>query len=155
MKVHLKWQSYQRLESTFRVLIEQIYFQDGTLRAGDRILRVDWHDALHASYDSVLEWLRSARHQVGHLHRSQLNITHYKALPHGLPVAAMMQLKSKLIYSKFCHPSRNYLVLKQDNFIKLQFSNKRIPNFEKLINLSVHAITVEFGARWAVKCAKK
>ncbi|KAM7543130.1 hypothetical protein Aperf_G00000015422 [Anoplocephala perfoliata] len=37
---------------------------DGTLRAGDRILRVDWHDALHASYDSVLEWLRSARHQV-------------------------------------------------------------------------------------------
>ncbi|KAL5107865.1 Multiple PDZ domain protein [Taenia crassiceps] len=37
---------------------------DGTLRAGDRILRVDRHDALHASYDSVLEWLRSARHQV-------------------------------------------------------------------------------------------
>ncbi|VDD80739.1 unnamed protein product [Mesocestoides corti] len=37
---------------------------DGTLRAGDRILRVDWHDALHASYDSVLEWIRSARHQV-------------------------------------------------------------------------------------------
>ncbi|VDO15106.1 unnamed protein product [Rodentolepis nana] len=40
---------------------------DGTLRAGDRILRVDWHDALHARYDSVLEWLRSAQHQVIYL----------------------------------------------------------------------------------------
>uniref|UniRef100_A0A0X3Q142 PDZ domain-containing protein n=1 Tax=Schistocephalus solidus TaxID=70667 RepID=A0A0X3Q142_SCHSO len=37
---------------------------NGTLRAGDRIIRVDWHDALHANYESVLEWLRSARHQV-------------------------------------------------------------------------------------------
>ncbi|KAL7059690.1 hypothetical protein AAHC03_013806 [Spirometra sp. Aus1] len=37
---------------------------NGTLRAGDRIIRVDWHDALHANYESVLEWLRSAKHQV-------------------------------------------------------------------------------------------
>ncbi|VDP66550.1 unnamed protein product [Echinostoma caproni] len=37
---------------------------DGQLCPGDRLIRVNKRDATHASYESVLEWIRSAKHEL-------------------------------------------------------------------------------------------
>ncbi|TGZ59374.1 hypothetical protein CRM22_009123 [Opisthorchis felineus] len=38
--------------------------KNGQLRPGDRLLRVNQKDATHASYDTVLDWIRAAKHEI-------------------------------------------------------------------------------------------